>query len=81
MSRYCCKSVVGGWVTFDNVTGQEVGPIFNSATDLWKWQKESLLSETTQTPCNEHSHLCVNDGKHGRDEEWVCQQCGDREYR
>jgi hypothetical protein len=42
-SRYSCHSVVGGWQTFDSAAQQWVGPVFQSTTDLWKWQSKNLI--------------------------------------
>lgn len=44
--KYACKSVVGGWQTVAQFLNDEteylVGPIFNSCTALWAWQKLNL---------------------------------------
>lgn len=37
-----CKSVAGGWQTALAETGETFGPIFNSVTDLWDWQKKTF---------------------------------------
>ena len=47
--KYACWSVVGGWVTASvNAEGEPIefiGPVFNSITDLWKWQRDNLYTE------------------------------------
>ena len=47
--KYACWSVVGGWVTASvNAEGELIefiGPVFNSITDLWKWQRDNLYTE------------------------------------
>ena len=47
--KYACWSVVGGWVTASvNAEGEPIefiGPVFNSITDLWKWQRANLYTE------------------------------------
>jgi formate-dependent nitrite reductase cytochrome c552 subunit len=47
--KYACWSVVGGWVTASvDAEGELVefiGPVFNSITDLWKWQRANLYTE------------------------------------
>jgi hypothetical protein len=47
--KYACWSVVGGWVTASvDAEGDPVefiGPVFNSITDLWKWQRANLYTE------------------------------------
>ena len=44
--KFFCKSVLGGWQTFvsfpPNEDGFPIGPVFNKATDLWKWQETAL---------------------------------------
>lgn len=45
--EYTCKSVVGGWQTFevDSRTGQSIraiGPAFHEITNLWQWQRDNL---------------------------------------
>ncbi len=37
-----CKSVVGGWQTMVVETGYLFGPVYNSITDLWNWQRVNL---------------------------------------
>ena len=41
-SKYISKSVVGGWQTQQVKDGKLIGPVFNSAPDLWKWQTAHL---------------------------------------
>lgn len=45
MTKFISKSVIGGWQTA-LVYGEQVeiafGPVFNRATDLWKWQGKNL---------------------------------------
>ena len=47
--QYQCRSVVGGWQTvqlgFDGEVSEFIGPVFNSITDLWKWQRANLYTE------------------------------------
>lgn len=47
--KYACWSVVGGWVTAlvgsDGEPSEFIGPVFNSITDLWKWQRANLYTE------------------------------------
>ena len=47
--KYACWSVVGGWVTAlvgsDGEPSEFIGPVFNSITDLWKWQRDNLYTE------------------------------------
>lgn len=43
--KAACKSVIGGWqtlLTFPDKSEALVGPVFNSATDLWQWQETNL---------------------------------------
>lgn len=42
ISRYVCKSIVGGWQTYDRQNECFIGPAFQSTTDLWLWQKHNL---------------------------------------
>lgn len=39
MIEICCLNVLGGWQTAISKTGFLFGPIFNSCTDLWEWQR------------------------------------------
>ena len=41
---------------------------------------EELLKPASTNSC-QHQWGCVNDGKHGHEEEWKCVHCGEREYR
>ena len=43
--------------------------------------KEAARQWLEGAPKCEHTWGCVNDGKHGREELWVCRHCGEREYR
>ena len=47
--KYACWSVEGGWVTAlvgaDGKPSEFIGPVFNSITDLWKWQRANLYTE------------------------------------
>lgn len=39
-----CQSVIGGWRTFVERSGQEpiyIGPVYNKLTELWSWQRKN----------------------------------------
>jgi hypothetical protein len=38
MTQTVCRSVVGGWQSFNPDMGGLFGPVFNKTTDLWAWQ-------------------------------------------
>ena len=38
-----CANVLGGWQTEIKATGYRFGPVFNSITDLWRWQREHVF--------------------------------------
>jgi hypothetical protein len=38
---YCSVSTLAGWRTSD-ARGRLFGPAYNSATDLWDWQRTNL---------------------------------------
>lgn len=40
-----CKNVPGGWQSMLVETGEMFGPVFNSVTDLWEWQKKTFRPE------------------------------------
>lgn len=42
---YLSTSVLGGWQTQEASTGRLFGPVFNSCTDLWNWQRGNLVQE------------------------------------
>lgn len=44
MINIICANVAGGWQTEVKGTGYKIGPVFNSITDLWKWQKINLFN-------------------------------------
>lgn len=37
-------SVVGGWQTGVKGTGVTFGPVYNSITDLWRWQRDNIFT-------------------------------------
>ena len=39
---YTCKSVINGWQTCLQETGETFGPAFNDIRDLWNWQRANL---------------------------------------
>jgi hypothetical protein len=45
MIQVQCLSVAGGWQTVVKETGYTFGPIYNSITDLWKWQRVNLFNK------------------------------------
>lgn len=68
-------------------SGQEL-TIYTSMEDGQVWARPAVefndgrFVRVTEWPSTcAHEWGCVNDGKHGRDEEWVCRKCGEREYR
>jgi hypothetical protein len=44
-----CLSVLNGWKSHNQVTGESFGPVFNNIQDLWTWQKENLDIGTENT--------------------------------
>ncbi len=45
MTKFISKSVLGGWQTalvYADSIEVTFGPVFNRATDLWKWQSVNL---------------------------------------
>lgn len=42
MINYSCISVVGGWQTLNENTGELIGPTFHKIQDLWNWQRNNL---------------------------------------
>mgnify|MGYP003342568484 FL=1 len=44
-----CASVAGGWQTEIKATGYRFGPVFNSITDLWRWQRENVFGPRVET--------------------------------
>lgn len=47
-TQYNALSVIGGWQTQNAKTGELLGPVFATTTDLWKWQAENIKTETIQ---------------------------------
>lgn len=43
--KLICKSVVGGWQSFDGDTGLAFGPAFHKVQDLWNWQGENITAD------------------------------------
>ena len=39
---YTCKSVINGWQTCLQETGETFGPAFHDIRDLWNWQRANL---------------------------------------
>lgn len=37
-----CRSVVGGWQSFDEDSGLLFGPVYNKVNDLWEWQRYNV---------------------------------------
>jgi hypothetical protein len=42
MQSIKCFSVVGGWQSGFELSGVLFGPVFNSITDLWQWQRDNI---------------------------------------
>jgi hypothetical protein len=45
MAKFISLSVLGGWQTalvYGEIVQIAFGPVFNSAVDLWNWQKVNL---------------------------------------
>ena len=40
-----CLNVPGGWQTAIKKTGYTFGPVYNSITDLWRWQGVNLFGK------------------------------------
>jgi hypothetical protein len=38
--KIVCLNVLGGWQSCIQGTDATFGPVFNSITDLWNWQRE-----------------------------------------
>lgn len=44
MENVCCRSVINGWQSFDEIRQEFFGPAFHKITDLWEWQRQMSLT-------------------------------------
>jgi hypothetical protein len=72
---YSCVSVVGGWQTRNNSTMELFGPVYNSSSDLYAWQRENLPKREPQTADDIERAAIAYWVAHGKA---LALQCGSR---
>lgn len=80
MSNYATVSVLGGWQTRDNRTGEMVGPVLTTTPEVWAWQRENLKdgdADEIRTALAETTKLLEDLEWNGRNYDYGNMECPD----